>query len=473
MPQPRRGLVLGGILVAEVLIILLPAVVWAVVALSVLAFVLLAGGLVSTLRGRTDILAIAWVSIFPLGYYFLSFPRNGVVVSYDRVMVLALLVAALLCPGEPFVLNRSLRRVAVAWALFVGAAFISMAHVDNFLGATKLWWDLLILPSLLGFVVIRSIDPRRLVPWLHFATCFFSLYCVAVGLAEAVLNTDLLPLPVSTFYAVGETTSLVPRVNGPFSSNHSYSLIGLIAFFLILFLRRQLPERLGFWRSSFHYAGLTASFIMAVMTLYRSIFLTLVVLLIIDTFMTKRFWARMARIGILSFLAIGMLASFLLFPAVFEERSDPTNVYGRVAQQQENLEIFLSHPITGIGFGNFLTFAAQFATGAEYEGSGPVDAPHSNLAQIVAETGVLGAIPYLASQCLLVAAFWKLRKQYRNGPQVWLCFLQVFLTYWITGLSLSSGYASDLNLWFIFTVAFLYKFAVSKDDNLPLDTRAA
>ena len=100
---------------------------------------------------------------------------------------------------------------------------------------------------------------------------------------------------------------------------------------------------------------------------------------------------------------------------------------------------------------------------AFYGGIRSVDSPHNNLGGILAETGILGFIPYVTAQVALFLAFWRLRKQPERRTQLaWTYFLYIFLGYWINGMSLGSGYSSDLNLWFIFSIALLYKFSVSE-----------
>jgi len=462
--SPRRQLLLWGIILVEALTLGIPWKWWGIAGISLVALLALLGLFLSLLRGRAENLILAWVLIFPLGYYFLSYPRESIVISFDRVMVLAAVLAvAFARPSETVRVPALMLRAGVVWAIFLAAAAISLVHLPNPLGGTKLWWDAFVLPALLGFCIIRSFDVRRFLPWLHLMTCLFAIYSVLIGIAEFVLNTDLLPLPSGTFYSVGETSSLVPRVNGPFATNTSYALIGLIAFLLLVFVRREMPERIALWRSLLHWLGVSAACLMAVMTLFRSVLLTLVVILVLDTFLTKGLRARILRMSILMVLLIGGIAFQILVPDVSEERSDPQNIYGRIAQQKQTLEVFLTHPITGIGLGNFLTFAPEFVGTAEFRGYDPVDAPHNNVGQIFAETGIAGGIPYVWTQMILLAAFWKVR--HRNSPssrRIWIFFLYIFLSYWISGLSLSSGFYPDLNLWFILALAVLYKFALTE-----------
>ena len=44
----------------------------------------------ATLNGRVDPTILFWVLIFPLGYYFLSFPRERSIITLDRVLPVVL-----------------------------------------------------------------------------------------------------------------------------------------------------------------------------------------------------------------------------------------------------------------------------------------------------------------------------------------------------------------------------------------------
>src|SRR5205807_10544706 len=67
--------------------------------------------------------------------------------------------------------------------------------------------------------------------------------------------------------------------------------------------------------------------------------------------------------------------------------------------------------VVGVGFFNFNNYVVgEPRYSAAYEGVSSVDWPHSNLAAVLAETGVLGFLPYVMMHFLLLAAMWRLRK---------------------------------------------------------------
>jgi O-antigen ligase len=92
-----------------------------------------------------------------------------------------------------------------------------------------------------------------------------------------------------------------------------------------------------------------------------------------------------------------------------------------------------------------------------------LDWPHDNLAEVLTETGILGFILYVVAQILLLKAMWRLRQSSISGRRVWKYCVYLFLTYWITGLTESAGYG-PLNLWYLFVVAVLFKFALTEPE---------
>jgi O-antigen ligase len=149
---------------------------------------------------------------------------------------------------------------------------------------------------------------------------------------------------------------------------------------------------------------------------------------------------------------------------VVEDRSRAENVYGRVAQFEQTLRVFLEHPVLGVGFYNFgRVVAGEPRYVASYQGVNSVDSPHNNLTQVLAETGIVGFLPYVIAHILLLRAMWQLRQLSSLGRLAWKYYVYLWLTYWITGLTESSGY-SPLNLAYIFATTVFFKYAITDPD---------
>jgi O-antigen ligase len=290
--------------------------------------------------------------------------------------------------------------------------------------------------------------------------CISSIICAAVAAAEIVTSQDLLSTGNSVmFYAGG-----IPRPNGPFSSNDVLALMGAVSFFFLLFLRRALGAELSAGRRILHSIGLAAALGMALMPMFRSVMITLLLVLIIDTFW-EHGTTRRARHVVLMLASVGLIfLASVLAPKAFEDRSGSENAYGRIAEYQQCLRVFLEHPLLGVGFQNFNSYVAgETRYFASYQGVSSLDWPHNTLAQIITETGIIGFVPYALAHLLLLVAIWQLRQSSSSGYLAWKYFVYLFLSYWITGLTESSGYGY-LNLWFTLAVAVSCKYALASPD---------
>jgi len=434
----------------------------------------ISGALFLTFRlldGRAEFLMLLWVGLFPLGYYFLTFPKKGSsVFTFDRFVVAVVTIAILFCPKDRLTkLPRDVRRTGWAWAAFVTAAALSIVKVPQIIGPLRLWTEAFVFPAFIAWYVVTCFPVREYLRPLHCVTCLAAIYSAAIGTAEMVLGRDLLPFPGAAEIHAGTEVGVL-RVNGPFTTNNSFALIGLVAFCLLVFLK-QACGKLPHWQRALHLLGVTAALVQAMLPLFRSVFVTIAIIFVLDLWWVIGWRQKFVRVAALAAMGLSVLVTMARAPELFEERvSDPSNVYARLAQQQQNLQLFMDNPVFGVGFSNFHEVASRTpGHDASYQGTLALDYPHSNIGAVLAETGLAGFIPFILSQFLLVVAFWKLRTRGRSGKQAWIFFLYIFLSYWISGMALTSGYYSDLNLWYLFSLAVLYKYAISKNPTLDAD----
>jgi len=438
---------------------------------SILAFF---GGLIAlyvtavTLKGTVERILLGWVALFPLGYYFCSFPRDAPILTFDRAVIMVLLLGMVFAPRDTAArVPRALCRAATAWAVFVLAVLVSFVHLGSFLGPFGIVVDAFVLPALLGLYVIRHFNVRQHLGSLHLLVSVVASYLAAIGLAEMIRGEDLLPMPGDAgLYYSGLGDSLLLRPNGPFSTTHSFALVGLLGFCFLIFLRRALPEQLPRWQRGLHVIGIVSTVGIALMTLTRGVALGLLFVLILDSFPAHSSRRRMANLGFAALLVGFVLILFVVNRGIFEERvASPTNLYARIAQQFQTLKVFWSSPITGVGFSNFGGAMQKFSGSTpEFLGVEAMGVAHNNLGAMLADTGLLGFLPYILSQILLLKAFWKAKtKKTARAALASRSFLYLFLVYWISGLNTASVYSSDLNLWFLFTTSCVYKFGFAQE----------
>jgi hypothetical protein len=436
----------------------------------------------STLAGKAASFLLAWLVISPLGYYYLSYPREKPLFTFDRAVIPLLAVAACcaLSSENRLAIPGPLRRAGVAWGTFLLAATLSLVKISGGPGlfsGLRVLLDAFLLPAVLGWYVISVFPVRRHLKMIHLLVCLTTFYLAPMGVIEFFSGKDLLPLPSAGLYFAGSGESMFLRANGPFASSNSYSLIGLMMLCLLLFLRHALPgDAMPWWQRALHWIGLVCALVVSLLSLHRSIMITLVLILFLQIWFAQSATRRVVLVAALLALAGMFAAGSFLLPALYEERVwNDSNVSARMAQQRQTLGMFSSNPVLGVGLNNFISAAPQATpyTG-RYSGVDPLDAPHSNLGAILAETGVVGFVPYLAANGLLVAAFWKLRVDGMRRPAwIWKIFVYVFLSYWVTGLSVTSGHYGDLNLWYLFVVACLYKYGMTETVDVPRDNRLA
>src|SRR2546427_771058 len=305
-------------------------------------------------RGKIEGILLWWAAALPLGPYFLSFPREHSLLTLDRVAIFFAFIGLYFAKqSTPIEVPRTLRRAGLAWLAFIAVAGATLGKSANVLNTAHELLDGLLLPFLLGWCIIARFDVRRRLPTLHTAICISSIICAAVAAAEVVTGQDLLPVGGSVmFYAGG-----IPRPNGPFESNDALALSGAVNFFFLLFLRVILGPKLSAGRRMLHSIGLAAALGMALMPMFRSVLLTLLIVLIINTFWEKRTTRRAWRVALM-FAAVGLIFIATLFvpESVVEDRSRAENVYGRVVQFEQSLRVFVQHPEPSICIRNHYLF---------------------------------------------------------------------------------------------------------------------
>ena len=432
-------------------------------AVLVLAIALIATVSFAMIKGSADKILVGWVFLYPLGYYLLSYPRERPVIQFDRILIVVLLGCILATPrARAWGVPADMRRVGWAWAIFLGAAGISLFKTSNVLTVGRQIVDAFLLPAILGWYVVRQFQLGRHAKILHLAVCAVSLCCAGIASAEVLLQRDLLAFQSSGRYVISDATNRAGfgyvRPNGPFWSGSTLMLGGLISFFLLAFLWRQIRGEVGWIWRALHVLASVAALLQSLLEVSRAIFLSLIVTAVIGAFWSRGF-GRVLRLAGIGMLVVIVVAIAIFLPAVFQDRSDPTNIAARVAQNRQSWRVFIDNPVFGVGLFNLLPTAT---TNLRYQtiaaGEPPINFPHNNLAWLATETGLAGLVPFLLSQILLVVAFRHLAKRGERGRTSWRYFVFIFLTSWIVGVTEQSAAFGELNMWFMFAVALLYRY---------------
>src|SRR5215510_4265002 len=190
----------------------------------------IAAGLVLWMPISLETLLVAWFVTTPLLSFYIRFPTDRSILTYNR-LVFGLLVVALLVrqtrKGQWSSFRINFSRFEVAWALLSVLALASaVAQSSNVAYGTRMAVDTFWLP-LVAFHLCRN--HFRLVSngkslLLSVVTLVFFLF--VTGVFEFGTGVDLFAYKGSDIVREGER-----RVNGPFATDSSYSI-----FFLMFFL---------------------------------------------------------------------------------------------------------------------------------------------------------------------------------------------------------------------------------------------
>ena len=322
---------------------------------------LLAWVSLSVLHGDCDVALMGWVLLFPLGYYCLSYPRDRPVIQFDRILIVVLIGCLLATPRDRLIpASKDMKDVGVAWGAFLVVTLMSLVQAANVLTVGRLIVDTFAIPMVLGWYVLRRFRVDAHAKWLHGIVCIASVYSAVIGVAEVILQRDLLPFESSGILLAYDSTDplsfIYLRPNGPFSTANSYALIGLITLFFLGALWRITRENAGRVRRIVHVCGCSAAMVQSLLPLFRSVLLTLLIVAILDILWTSGL-QRIARIVGVVLLLLFVVGMATMAPGVFHNRSNPDNIYARIIQQRQTFAIVMDHPILGVGLMNFTTVA--------------------------------------------------------------------------------------------------------------------
>jgi O-antigen ligase len=177
------------------------------------------------------------------------------------------------------------------------------------------------------------------------------------------------------------------------------------------------------------------------------------------------------RVLIAALIALVGLAATIA-PALFSRRlADPSNAFSRVATWEAAADIATDHPLFGVGLANYGDyFQAKYSwedeSVEEVMNTSALPSPHSNLLWIAVELGWIAFAVYVIANVYLALMGWRAFKRASSATDrtAAACFLAIVVAYWITGLTLTSGLYSDLNLYFFFLCGLLSK-RLARDAN--------
>src|SRR6266496_4836386 len=248
------------------------------------------------------------------------------------------------------------------------------------------------------------------------------------------------------------TDASTPRVAGPINAPNLWGQI-LVAI-STLFIFRIIHEK----RTIVKIAALIglAFILFAVLNTYsRGAYLVLAIDAVLIFFVFEKRFNPM-----IAFAGLGIVILLLPFlPATYRARfytlSDftaqngiyqDTSFRGRSSEMLTGLAMFADHPLLGVGTGNYPTNYQRYTQLIGIEFRATTRDPHSLYVQVLAETGILGAIAFLAMMFFLFDALNKTCRAIERSPHLsdWLPWMNAIrlaiLSYLMTSFILHNAY---------------------------------
>jgi O-antigen ligase len=224
------------------------------------------------------------------------------------------------------------------------------------------------------------------------------------------------------------------RVSGPFPLAEIYSLSLLICYAATLCWHRL--RRAGWF--SIPTAIAVVELAAIGITYFRAAWLGALVVTAFAFAYVLRARARPV-VGSAILIALVLIAFGLTrFDSVSTRLSNSDNVIGRLATWGQDLNVFATAPVFGVGVERF-TESTTRETNVVVSDIRALDQPHSSYLGLLAEQGVVGMLPFAV---LTIAVWWLIRAMRRRSTEeddraIWACLAGAGLAYLVMSLTLT------------------------------------
>ena len=287
-----------------------------------------------------------------------------------------------------------------------------------------------------------------------------------------------------TFFGTASVTmdkvlsdSSTPRIGGPINAPNLWGQI-LVAVSTLLIFRIIHEKRTTIKLAGFFMLGIISYIILN--TYSRGAYLVLAIDVVLILFIIEKQFNPL-----IAFAVLGILILLLPFiPSSYRDRfitlSDftadngiyqDTSFRGRTSEMLTGLTMFATHPILGVGAGNYPINYQQYAQLIGIEFRAQQRDPHSLYVQLLAETGILGTIAFLGMVFSLILALNRACRAIELSPhlQDWLPWISAIrlaiISYLLTSVFLHNAYIRYL--WILVAMALA---GIQITDNLLKNT---
>jgi O-antigen ligase len=361
-----------------------------------------------------------------------------------------------------------LTKFEIAWALLSAVAVVSAVLKSQELNAAvRTAVDTFCLPLVAFHLARHHFRTESRGAALIAGAIALSIFLFAVGFLEFWTAADLFQYKGTELIRARER-----RVNGPFNSDASYAAISLLIAAFLIGAPRAFRLKLDASANLTRWAGIAAAVAASLLPLFRGIAVAIGACLLTAVLARSKAEKRRLRFSsgpktaaailvLFSLLILGGAAGLTDLSALPSRLQNPRNLVGRVVTWNVALGIAFANPLFGVGLNNYKPyFDANYNQDADWLARGlevkPAPFPHSNYLWIGSELGLPALVTYLLAFGWLIAASWRgLRQRTDHARAAAICSLALTTAYLVHGLTLTSGWYSELNLYYFFMTGLL------------------
>lgn len=342
-----------------------------------------------------------WLVVGAVAYPFLRYPQTHAILTFDRLWIAAMVVLAV---AAGFTRRSDASKtlwVVLVWMIAAFGLRAVFNPADNRY-ALQIWFDTLVLPAILFFVVrdrVRTSEQLQRVAGAFAATGLL-LGLIAIG--QRIIGFELASLSGGS---VLQDPTVGVRVSGPYPQANVLALTLLMCFAVSLYwvqATRRTASPIALLVLACELAGIGLTF-------FRGAWIAAAAVLVLSLGLRPKRYARL--VGLTALVAVVGAVGFTQISdssGLGNRIQDTRNISGRFATYTQGFKVFESSPLVGVGIAQFSVAQENLET-SSIGGVQAVATAHNSYLNVLGEQGILGFAPFLA----LTWAIWRLIRAFR------------------------------------------------------------
>ncbi len=356
-----------------------------------------------------------WAAFEAIAYAFLRYPLYHDVATFDRFMILGLGASLFFTSWRP--MAKASKKTAWTFAIFVllyGVSTITtlihplplapLQRSPSPIQPALNWIQNLVLPFIVFVLAARTVSPDR---WrvLAKALTFLGTSLGVLALIDFILGLNLSSYAGYKPFLVPGVTGIV-RATGPYASPSAYGAVMVVCIAATLYLMQ--VEKARLWAGS----AFAVEVISLAPNLTKTVWGAGLVTIIVALGVRRRITSRVILIGFTIALTLAITYSFIgnsqLLTARTTGAASAESLAARVGAWHQAILIFAHWPLFGAGAWQIIN-AQALVQPVYVNGIAAASSAHNTELAVLAETGLLGGIGFIA----LVYAMVRLVRTWR------------------------------------------------------------